>query len=68
MSHDAQSSMIGDHVLQAPRERICRECGHYGFRRGNPESYRWSYCFKKQKWFPESIEFPGERKGCEEWA
>jgi len=52
--------------IDAPVERICGNCAHYGFKPGNPKGWRWAYCEKKE-WFPESIEKPGERKGCEEW-
>ena len=53
--------------LKAPRQRICSECRNYTFKRGNPDGWRWTYCEAKKKWFPDTIDLPGERKGCEEW-
>jgi hypothetical protein len=54
-------------MVEAPRERKCGLCQHYGFNIGNPRGWRWAYCFYKEKWFPESIIKPGERQGCENW-
>jgi len=53
--------------IEAPRARTCSECGQYTFKPGNPKGWRWAYCAAKKKWFPESIEKPGEKKGCESW-
>jgi len=53
--------------LVAPLERVCWTCKHYGFKPGNPKSGLWVCYFKKQFWFPDSEEKPGERKGCESW-
>jgi len=53
--------------LTASLERICATCGHFDWKPGNPNGWRWAYCNLKKKWFQESIEKPGERKGCEEW-
>jgi hypothetical protein len=53
--------------IEQPKERICANCKHYGWRH-EPNVWHWAYCFKKQKLFPESIPKPGEKKGCEEWA
>ncbi|MFA6290207.1 MAG: hypothetical protein WC637_00420 [Victivallales bacterium] len=54
-------------TIEAPVERICATCAHYGFSLGNPNGWRWTYCAKKHEWFSDSEEKPGERKGCEEW-
>jgi len=54
-------------MIDAPVERICATCAHYGFRVGNPKGWCWVYCAKKRMWFPESMEKPGERKGCKDW-
>jgi hypothetical protein len=53
--------------LNAPKERICATCRHYGFKRGNPSGWRWTCCLKLKFWFPDQEVKPGERKGCEEW-
>ncbi len=54
-------------TVNAPVERICATCAHYGWKRGNPDGWRWVYCEAKKKWFPDNVEKPGELKGCEEW-
>ena len=54
-------------MMEAPRERKCGLCRSYGFKPDNPRGWRWAYCGKKEKWFPETIAKPGERRGCEEW-
>lgn len=54
-------------TIEAPLERICTNCAHYGFRIGNPKSWSWVYCAKKGMWFPDREVKPGERKGCEEY-
>ena len=59
--------------ITAPKERKCGTCKHYGWKRrerspSDPQScWRWACCLKKEFWFPDSEEQPGERKGCEEW-
>jgi hypothetical protein len=52
---------------EAPREKICATCRQYGFKRGNPQGWRWTCCEKLKFWFPDKEAKPGERKGCEEW-
>lgn len=52
--------------IDAPREKKCSYCIHYGFKRGNPRGYRWAYCFKRNSWFRNDVEKPGDYK-CEEW-
>lgn len=54
-------------VLEAPRARICADCGNYTFKRGNSNGATWAYCEAKKKWFPDNIEKLGERKACEDW-
>jgi hypothetical protein len=60
--------------INAPKERKCGTCAHYGFKRrdrqpGDPQRcWRWACCTKKGFWFPDDEEMPGERKGCEEWV
>ncbi len=59
--------------LAAPKDRKCSTCAHYGFKRrdrspNDPQSgWRWAYCDKKGKWFPDNEDMPGDRKGCEKW-
>lgn len=54
-------------IMQGARERYCWTCNHCGFKSGNPKGWRWAYCFKRQFWFPDTEDKPGERKGCEDW-
>lgn len=53
--------------IEATKEIKCGTCRNYTFKPGNPDGWRWAYCEFKKKWFPENIDKPGERKGCEEW-
>jgi len=53
--------------MDAPRDRYCWTCWYYGFKPGNPQGWRWTCCEKKQFWFSDKEESPGDRKGCEDW-
>jgi hypothetical protein len=54
--------------IEQPKERICATCENFGWKPDNPKGFTWAYCEAKKKWFPDNIQKPGERKGCEEWT